>query len=82
MELDRVIRAVRILREKPATLVPIALDEAGFGSAKVGRAAIKRVAGMPAREVRSLIGWYWIVQRWVELYWPFSEKGRAAAPTG
>lgn len=80
VELDHVIHATLILQRDRHTLVPEALDEAGFTSPKVGRGTFKRVAGMPAREARSLIGWHWIIERWVELYWPSTREGRGAAP--
>lgn len=77
LELDHTIRTVLILQKDRRTPVPEALDEARFTSPKAGRGTFKKLAGMPARQARSLIGWYWIVERWIDLYW--SREGRGAA---
>lgn len=67
VQLVRTIRAVQSLQLRPWATVESLLGQAGFGNSQSGRAAVQRLCGHAPEAIRSLIGWYWVPERWLTL---------------
>jgi len=65
MELVRVIRAVQAVQARPRDSVEAALAGSGFQNVRRTRGLVTRICGESPARVRGLIGWYWILERWV-----------------
>lgn len=69
LELRLVLEIVRSLQQHPDWSVERALGEAGCMRPQTGRDLVKKLCGIPASEARKPMGLYWILERWVRLYW-------------
>jgi methylphosphotriester-DNA--protein-cysteine methyltransferase len=69
LELVQVIRAVQAMQMNADDTVESALAQAGFQNARTGRELVTRICRASPSQVRNLIGWYWIIERWCQAFW-------------
>jgi|SRR6185437_10304229 len=69
LELIRAIRAVQALQREANGSVEFALLRRGFSDAQSTRRLLRRVCDASPTEVRTLIGWYFVLERWCINSW-------------